>query len=723
MASDGKDIRRELDLSSICDGNMVKLLTSHLQAVGVPKEYIFFPLLSTVSSFMGQSMIRISEEWTERCSLWTAVVARKGSKRSAVLDRFMVAILESGRMDQGSSPGGQTQIPLGVDVTWDEELTSAVYSEGKRHLGIFEDLTTSNLMERTSLRQAKRSYDSRPRESGTTTRGSLSVFSFLPPEDALALLEDKNVDLSSRFLVACPKSSLFKSSDIKTPMPSNTPSLSRIFEVINLVHVQPLTYTFSPQAKVAFDGYYDVLQDGMVRFDKDERNYCILAKAAGQLARLTACLAVLRQALKVVVYHETVSPANWNVEINAEDIEAGKLIMDYVIDIRFTLLSRVSAFKAQQMYPATGSSNQQANMNVGQVFMAREEPPAKRARVAPADTVQSPMVANSVTANEIPDSNQVSVTIRQNPAAAKQAQRPPHNSSQQQSTTTNNQLPGFNSTFVGGGNSSAYGMGYGSATVGQGDYVPTQGYFSTCPVSDEKYYLPGRRNTGYMDFSNLSQDEMDGYTEEQQKFVRRFGYKVKKLLEYRPEYRISPSCCAQRHLMPPIPKTEMARYDTQTRYPVIAAKEYLGQVADLGFGTIESTWHATNNRRSIIFNKHTYDKLTARARNLMNRLQIDVNEYMSAFLAPIEDPDYANMPSPVAGQSIQMDGQISSSSMVYPVPYPCLQQPSGADPSRESILTIFPEHPEASSESSPINSESSSAQQAMVKTEPMEHMS
>ena len=728
MAFDNKDIRRELDLASVCDGNMIKLLTSHLQAVGVPKEYIFFPLLSITSSFLGQSKVKISDEWSESCSLWMAVVARKGSKRSTILDRFMTAFLDFQRQDEsGQAPEAAEESASGVEVTCDEPLSSECFTDAKRHLGLFEDLSTSRIMEKANMKLAKQCYDGRPRRAADD-RSALGLFSFLPPEDALSLLEDRNIDLSSRFLVACPKSSVFKSADIKCSMPSNTPSLVRIFDILNTVHARPLTYDFSPQAKAAFDMYYDILQDGMVRFDRDERNYCILAKAAGQLARLTASLAALGQAVSAVVYRQTVSPANWNVEIKAEHVEAGKLIMDYAIDIRFTLLSRVAAFRTQQLYSAPG-------YNAAAVMMhASKEPPMKRARIAAADTGQSAVVASSLSDlhNAAATNGQMSAKVTQQQQQQQQnvnEQSTGHNNNNNAQSAVANQLPEFSSIFTGSvaNDCAVNSASYTPPTPGHGDCIPTQGYFSNCPVDDEEYYLPGRRNSSYIDCSMLSQDDLGGFTEEQQKFIRRFGYKVKKLLEFRQEYRVSPSCCAQRHLMPPIPKTEMTKYDTQTRYPVMAAKEYLSKVAELGFGTIESTWHATNNRRSIIFNKLPYDKLTSRARNLMARLQVDVNEYMAAFISQHNNVGYCSAPAGadpyhMGAHASQVDGQISSSTSAvkYPVPYPCLQDHSQISCDKEvGVLTIFPENPEESPESSPANSGSGFAKQ-FVKSEPLD---
>ena len=42
-----------LNWSTCCNERLIRTIEGHADAVGAPKEYIFFPLLTVVASFMG----------------------------------------------------------------------------------------------------------------------------------------------------------------------------------------------------------------------------------------------------------------------------------------------------------------------------------------------------------------------------------------------------------------------------------------------------------------------------------------------------------------------------------------------------------------------------------------------------------------------------------------------------------------------------------------------
>ena len=71
------------------------MLNSYASAVGCPMEYMFLPLLTTCTSFMGaNTCIKINDTWSEAPILWTLVVARKGEKKSAAIKPLLQAVEE-----------------------------------------------------------------------------------------------------------------------------------------------------------------------------------------------------------------------------------------------------------------------------------------------------------------------------------------------------------------------------------------------------------------------------------------------------------------------------------------------------------------------------------------------------------------------------------------------------------------------------------------------------
>ena len=79
-----------LDWNRSCSSSLIRTIEGHADAVGAPKEYIFFPLLTVVASFMGvNARMCVNSEWSEPAILWSVVAARKGEKKTAALKRLL----------------------------------------------------------------------------------------------------------------------------------------------------------------------------------------------------------------------------------------------------------------------------------------------------------------------------------------------------------------------------------------------------------------------------------------------------------------------------------------------------------------------------------------------------------------------------------------------------------------------------------------------------------
>ncbi len=79
-----------LHWESACSPALLRTIRVHAEAIGAPKEYILFPLLTATASFMGvNASMQINPEWQEPAILWNIVVARKGEKKTAALKRLL----------------------------------------------------------------------------------------------------------------------------------------------------------------------------------------------------------------------------------------------------------------------------------------------------------------------------------------------------------------------------------------------------------------------------------------------------------------------------------------------------------------------------------------------------------------------------------------------------------------------------------------------------------
>ena len=50
-----------LDIENACDGNMLKLVVTHAQALGVPAESVLLPLLACVAGFLSDAQVQVRQ--------------------------------------------------------------------------------------------------------------------------------------------------------------------------------------------------------------------------------------------------------------------------------------------------------------------------------------------------------------------------------------------------------------------------------------------------------------------------------------------------------------------------------------------------------------------------------------------------------------------------------------------------------------------------------------
>lgn len=669
MTSTGqhKVMAHELDLSCICDGNMLKLITTHAHALGVPDEYVFFPLLSCVAGIMGQSEILVNEEWREKCVLWCGVIGRRGSRRTSTLNRFISAAMSLKAANMAPEVHGRhhlDSIPELDELKNDVHLNT-VFHEDLAH--VFDLLGKNNL--HSGINRLKRLYDMNLTRSATS---NLNVTGFVVSKDIYTFLQKAPIELTSRLLLAWPKPVLFYSRDYRVPMPANTPSLREVFEVLWYKHTEPRVYHMKNTAKALFHLYSDQYLEKIREFGDEESKYCHLSKAPAQLARVGLVLSALRQALKVVVYHEEMAQGSWSLEINEEDIEAAKIIMDYILVTKFAILreefreflerqhSMSSAIcmnminiNSQHINSHQVNSHQvnshQVNSHQTNSHQAGVYPsPNKRQRLSEDSSNSSSPVEEKSTEG----SSHIPMKLVTTAGAHVPTTLPYHMSASTVASMFRNMpppplltSPHIPQQFRAMSETEMLARMNANLSHGDGAVTPSSQQVDTPSTSASTYTNGGTQPT--TSSSGHSKHEVDTrafffrssldqplglFNEDPEKFVEEYAVKLKKLIEFRMDYRISPSTCAQRHLIPPLSRSEMLKYDTQTKYPVQVAKEFLIKVAQLGFGSIETVIHPANKRRSSFFQKYPYDQLSPEAKAILQKLHVSEQDYMAAFM-------------------------------------------------------------------------------------------
>ena len=138
------------DWTSVCSSEMLTFMDSHAKSIGVPKEFLFFPLLTTVASLMGTSTcIEINKKWREPTLLWFVIASKKGTNKSGALNLLSGALQEIEEMlasrdddDDDDCNEEETQQQLLIDHFSFEELFNVMSRNGNKVLALYDEMTT-----------------------------------------------------------------------------------------------------------------------------------------------------------------------------------------------------------------------------------------------------------------------------------------------------------------------------------------------------------------------------------------------------------------------------------------------------------------------------------------------------------------------------------------------------------------------------------------------------
>ena len=140
---------KRLDLSSYLSAPLHYLLTSQADAIGVPPEFVLFPLLTATAGCIGvNGHMRINRNWLEPAILWFIVAAKKGEKKTAAvrvvrrpLEKLQDDLIKEWEQAEDTSKP-KTPPQLLVDNFSFEELHSVMKRNGGQVLGIFDEMSS-----------------------------------------------------------------------------------------------------------------------------------------------------------------------------------------------------------------------------------------------------------------------------------------------------------------------------------------------------------------------------------------------------------------------------------------------------------------------------------------------------------------------------------------------------------------------------------------------------
>ena len=349
-----------LDFETTTTPPIKDLIKANANAIGTPLEFIFFPLLSVSSHFMGpNTRVMINDQWNEPLILWNVVLAEKGQKKSPALNRFLQPIQKleaqltrmAEDIDEADDNDGKQGLPqIYIEHFSMEELHYTLKRNNGRVVGLYDEIsllyeqldkykngssdrkTLLSLINGSSWRRNFRSSHS------IVPKTWFNIAGFVQPDVIVNLLNGNDYDgFCDRQIFVCPPEVDVDYDDIQQPPPT-TPPLDAVFQVLDDIHHQSNNnYELSKDAHIEFVAYHDELNERkrtQHRRDRDRKS--VLAKAKGQVIRLAAVTFALHQAIsKVKANRDDDYP--WSFEIPCEFLKKAILLQNFCIEQKFAL--------------------------------------------------------------------------------------------------------------------------------------------------------------------------------------------------------------------------------------------------------------------------------------------------------------------------------------------------------------------------------------------------
>ena len=342
----------------------LQMVQAYSNSLGCPDEYIFFPLLTITASFIGTNgTVKINECWEEPSIVWFNVCARKGQKKTAGLNVVAKPVIEIEQELQqhfrASKDNAQDhELPrLMVNHFSFEKLHQVMSNNRNQILGAYDELTqfynmldqykTNSTMDRKTLLALNGGGQwTRDFKNGSCTMENtcFNITGFIQPAYVVKMMALDDFDgFNDRQLFICPKERDVDYQEL-TPKDPQIPNLKRVYQMIKDLHTSHTTFTFDPEAQAKLEQYHDELKRRKLAIPNDENRRGIIAKAIGQMARVSMILHVLDFAVEAA-FEETLTgqekdpiPKEIPRMIAETTVATAITILNHVIETKFALM-------------------------------------------------------------------------------------------------------------------------------------------------------------------------------------------------------------------------------------------------------------------------------------------------------------------------------------------------------------------------------------------------
>ncbi|XP_062601644.1 uncharacterized protein LOC134263323 [Saccostrea cucullata] len=311
----------------------------------VPMEFLIPPFLTGIAHFLNKSEIRPWGSWTQPSIIYSATVGFTGTNKTAAMDAVRNAIAEvesateicdmRSRMNQSATVesllkqlnNDSRQIQL-----WDE-LKTWQSSLGLYKTGSASDYDTTIYLTTYNGGTLKRQTCS---SNISIQKPVVNICGMAHPGEICRCLDEErknansNDGLYSRFLLCMPKPE-FRDADLNEEILPNTPSLARVFYVVDQTHKNKRFYMYDNDAQKLAVKFYNEQQE-FLRENHSTDTYIsgMLGKLKGHTQRLAMIIqAVLNAAEFLVSVGES---SNQPITSEFQDIVKNGLLLPTDVD-------------------------------------------------------------------------------------------------------------------------------------------------------------------------------------------------------------------------------------------------------------------------------------------------------------------------------------------------------------------------------------------------------
>ncbi|XP_062597356.1 uncharacterized protein LOC134258782 [Saccostrea cucullata] len=341
-------------------------LCAHAQSLGCELDLLLLPVFVSVASAMGpNTKVKVTKSWTEYLNLTGIVAARRGERKSTVLNCIKTCSRHMKNFKDDKEIEDKPQVAV-IDESFVDNITETCRIRGSR-MFIIDDL--DNVIKEViqipdiwNLRTLQSSLTSCSEQNGGPPSNCVNVIAAVQAANISEIVNLPDPGrLVDRILVLCARDS----EDIVTSIkPSET--LDTILQKIYDLHVdKDVTYTFSEEATREFERMSGIVNSLKKQCHNDELKRGCANHVMSQMARLSVISTALTAAM---------TEPNTDFTITKTTVQSMFVVSLYLLRQKCLLLHGSDSATYSELFHSILSSEVEllTSMNTTNEFSGRE---------------------------------------------------------------------------------------------------------------------------------------------------------------------------------------------------------------------------------------------------------------------------------------------------------------------------------------------------------------